>query len=118
MMQMRVGIPVFIAPQKPRGSAELAGAGLVAGRLRLRLTNPGNRHVRLLSVSATLEGADGSFIAAHELPAWYLLAGGARAYELAVDPGECLATRAFRVAARWSDGSLSGRVEVPAGACR
>lgn len=118
MMQMRIGIPVFVAPPKPRGSAEVSSAGLAAGLLRFRLANPGNRHIRLLSVSVTVEGAEGASVAAHELPAWYLLAGGVRLYELTVPPGECLAAKELVVAARWSDGSVSGRVAVPAGACR
>lgn len=118
MMQMRIGIPVFVAPPKPRGSAVIESPSFSAGKLRFRLLNPGNSHISLRSVSVTAVGPGGAFVGAHDLPAWYLLAGGVRLYDLAIEATECVATAELVISARWSDGSASGRLDVPAGACQ
>jgi len=118
LMQMRVGIPVFFAPARPSGSAVLQDAALEGGRLRFRLANPGNAHVRLSHVRVTTEGGADVVAAEHELPAWYLLPGGARAYDLALDPKECSGARSFRVDATGPGVTVSTRVEAPANGCK
>lgn len=117
-MQMRIGIPVFVAPPQPHGSAVLEEANFAAGRLRFHLSNPGNSHIRLQEVAVTVEGPGGALISSHALPAWYLLAGGVRRHELTLEPAACVAAESLVVSARWSDGSVSGTVEVPVGACQ
>lgn len=116
-IQMRISIPVFVAPEKPKGLAVLEPPSLAGGHVRFRLTNPGNARVRLQAVTVSAEYPDGKAPARHELRAWYLLAGGVRAYDVALDPEECAGAMAFLVEAKWPGGIVSGRVPARAGGC-
>jgi len=116
MLLMRIGIPVFVAPPKSSGSAVLEPPTLAGGHLHFRLSNPGNAHIRLQKLTVTSETPGGMPIS-HELKTWYLLAGGTRVYDLALDAKECGTAQGIRVEARWQGGSVSGRVPVAAHGC-
>lgn len=117
-LTMRIGIPVFVAPPKPTATAELESLSFEHGKVRVRLAHRGNAHLRLTSVTITAESANGAPVARRDLKAWYLLAGGARQYDLRLEPEECNGAAQLLVEARWSGGNVSGRVAVPTDGCR
>ncbi|HET8733864.1 MAG TPA: fimbria/pilus periplasmic chaperone [Anaeromyxobacteraceae bacterium] len=108
-MLTRMLIPVFLAPARPVEKAALAGLTAVGGRVTVRLVNEGTVHVRPDSVKLSGLGEGGKVLFETELPAWYVLAGGVRAYEAKIPAASCGAVREVEVAAVLSRETLRAR---------
>lgn len=113
----RIGIPVFLAPSKAVERAAIEALSLAAGAGRFSLANTGTVHVRAMSVRAVLEDASGAPLVERDLPAWYVLPGGQRDYELEVPPDACAKVRRLRVVATLQREVLRAQVAAPDGAC-
>lgn len=119
---MTMSIPVFVQPARPKGAVSIANERVSERLFRFSLANPANAHVRLTAVVVKGIGPAGEKMFSKELPAWYLLAGGVRNYEVPLDPAECsgatellVETRSSQAGAvasrtaRTPDGCASGR---------
>ncbi len=98
-MLTRMLLPVFLAPGKAVQKASLAGLAAQGGKVRVRLVNEGTVHVRPESVKLTGLGKGGAVLFESELPAWYVLAGGERAYVAEIPPVACAGLREVQVTA-------------------
>ncbi len=116
-MLTRVGIPIFLEPARPAAHASLTDVGLKKGALRFQVRNDGNvffvpDEVRVRGLSGA-----GETIVDKTASGWYILAGSAREFVLPFQGPECARIRAFTVDVHVGDATLSGRLEVPGGAC-
>lgn len=113
----RIGIPIFLAPERPVGRAAIAGLTLERGRAAFALRNTGT--VRIRPSQVRLEGlaADGSAVFSASVEAWYVLAGGERRFEVPIPAGRCGEVRAIAVEAALEKEVLRARAEAPGGAC-
>jgi fimbrial chaperone protein len=113
----RMSVPVF---RSPAGSASAPGIEALSVQnddVAFALRNRGNafffvRHVRLTGLSR-----DGKTVFTRELPGWYILAGGYRAYAAALPPEACDATRLV-VHVETETTNLEASIELPPRACR
>lgn len=112
----RFGLPVFLQPDAPRPEPSLS-LSLVAGSLKVSLQNRGNAHFVAQSVRVVGRGADGSSALSQDLPAWYVLAGGRRDYDVPIDPDVCPKLAQLSANANTDHGSARADYTVPAGAC-
>jgi fimbrial chaperone protein len=113
----RIGIPVFLAPERPLARAALVGLRLEKGRARFALRNTGTVRVRPSQVRLAGLSADGRPLFSSPVEAWYVLADGERQWEVPVPPEACPGLRSLEVEAALDGEVLRARAEVPGGAC-
>jgi fimbrial chaperone protein len=113
----RMGVPVFLQPAKPQAAALLRDLGLSAGRLTFQLANTGNSHFLPTSVVVRGFTATGTTVADWPLSAWYVLAGTARAFELAFDMPACERVRSVLVEVTVERTVIKSPLTTPGGAC-
>lgn len=115
----RLGLPVFLAPERPLARGEVAGLAASSGKARFALRNPGTVRLRPAEVKLTGRAADGRTLFARPLEAWYVLAGGERRYALELPAAECPALRSLLVEVAPGTGQPPLRAESPVaeGAC-
>ncbi|HEX7624559.1 MAG TPA: fimbria/pilus periplasmic chaperone, partial [Anaeromyxobacteraceae bacterium] len=113
----RISIPVFLAPFRAVERAELTGLILSGSEARFTLRNEGILRLRASSVKLAALGADGTVLSQLELPAWYVLAGGVRAYQAVVPPARCAEVRTVEVTAALERQTLRAKAAAPGGVC-
>lgn len=116
-MLTKMGIPIFLRPVKPVAEASLEGLGLAAGTFGFRIRNAGTVHFvpQMVRVRAFGRGQDVVFD--RQLDGWYILAGGTRAYDLAIADAECAQLRSLAVEVRIGSSTLADQIEADPGAC-
>jgi len=112
----RFGIPVFLAPDAPTPAPALT-LSIKAGHLAVSLENRGNAHFVAQSVRLVGRAADGSNALQQDLPAWYVLAGGKRDYDLPLTADVCAKLSQVSANANTDHGSARADYQVPSTAC-
>jgi len=112
----RIGLPVFLAPSRPVERAVLVDLAARAGKATFVLRNEGTVHVRPTAVKVVGRGGDGKAAFERELPAWYVLAGGTREYEVEIPAEGCASLREVEVSVELAREVLRAKAEAP-GAC-
>ena len=112
----RIGLPVFLAPARPAERAVLADLAARGGKATFVLRNEGTVHVRPTAVKLVGLGSDGKPLFERELPAWYVLAGGTRAYAVEIPKEGCAALREVEASVELSRDVLRAKAPAP-GAC-
>jgi fimbrial chaperone protein len=84
----RVGVPVFLAPARAIEHRGIQEVDLSRGRLRFKVVNDGTVHFREDAVRIRGVSAKGEELFAREKRGWYVLAGGAIAYDFEL-PSRC-----------------------------
>lgn len=110
----RIGLPVFLAPVRPSERAVLTAISARGGKVAFRLVNEGTVHVRPTAVKLVGRGVDGKPVLERELPAWYVLAGGMREYEVEIPPGGCAALREVEISVHLPREVIRATAEAPA----
>jgi fimbrial chaperone protein len=115
----RLGLPVFVAPERPASAARLEGLAAAGGKARFALRNAGTVRIRPAAVKLVATGAAGHTLFARALDAWYVLAGGERRYELPLPQEQCPAIRSLAVEVTLAEGQPPLRAVQPLaeGAC-
>ena len=114
----RMGIPIFLQPDVPRASAVLDGLAAGDGVVSFRLRNTGTVH--FVPDGVRLRGLDegGNAVFERAIRSWYVLAGGIREFQAAVEPPHCQQVRLVHVEVRIGDAVMRERLETPRGTCR
>lgn len=112
----RIGLPVFLAPARPTERAVLVDLAARGRKASFVLRNEGTVHVRPTAVKLLGRDKEGKTSFQRDLPAWYVLAGGTRAYEVEIPPEACAALREIEVSVELPREALRARHETP-GAC-
>jgi fimbrial chaperone protein len=116
-MLTKMGIPIFLQPAKPVGQAALRDLGVKDGHFGFRLQNDGNVHFMPQSVQVRGVDGSGAVILDMKVDAWYVLAGTARVFDVAVPAAQCSQVRSLAVEARVSGAVLKEALQTPGGAC-
>ena len=113
----RMGIPVFLQPERPTATAVLKSLGLQDGAVAFELANTGNTHY--IPESIVVRGFTGAGQPVSEWPVsgWYVLAGGSRAFTLKLDRPACDRVRNLLVEVNIGQTVLKGPLTTPGGAC-
>jgi fimbrial chaperone protein len=98
---LRMGIPIFIKPQKETMEWTIGGVGLSEGSLTVRVKNSGNSHFIVSKISAIGLDDSGKAVFSREMRGWYALAGASKPFAMPVSREECLRTKAIKVGLRW-----------------
>ena len=113
----RLGIPVFLQPSTPQSQAALS-AEVKRGHLLVTLENRGNSYLFAQSVRVVGRDASGKVRLEQDLPAWYVLARGRRAYDVALDAAVCEALTDLSVNTKTERGNVRTDKTIPSGACQ
>jgi fimbrial chaperone protein len=113
----RVGLPVFLAPSRAVEKTSIAELGVRGGRARFALRNDGTVRSRPSAVKVTALGADGKPVLERDLPAWYVLAGGVREYDVELAGDACARVREVSVSVALDERTLAAKTATPDGAC-
>jgi fimbrial chaperone protein len=112
----RIGIPIFLAPTRVEGRAELALAAS-GSKLELRIRNTGTVRREPSKVTLRLEGAAGERLDEKELGSWYVLAGGERVLAAEIEKAVC--GKVVRAVATMpaEPREVQASLQIPSGAC-
>jgi fimbrial chaperone protein len=114
----RIGIPVFLSPARVVERAVLKALSVRDGKVLFTLVNSGTVHVRPTAVKVALKDAQGKTLGNREAAAWYVLAGGERAYDVDLRGEGCAAVREVSVAITLdSKQVLQAASAAPEGVC-
>lgn len=113
----RMGIPVFLQPSRPVATATLREVGLSQGKVAFELANTGNTHYIPDAIKVRGFTAAGQPVSEWPLNGWYVLAGGARAFELQIERPQCEKVRSLLVEVQIGETTLKSPLTTPGGAC-
>ncbi len=113
----RFGVPIFVQPAKITRSGAIENAKLESGTVKFQVKNTGNAAFSLISVRTSGAGADGAKTFENQAAGWYVLAGGERAYEIAIPPAECLRTKTISLEAKTERDAWKASLAVTPEAC-
>lgn len=116
-MLTRMGIPIFLRPDKPVVKASLDQLTLRQDLFLFTLRNAGNAHFIPDAIRITGQDASGVTLFDQPVTGWYILAGGTRTFEWSVPADRCAAVRQFTVEARAAGTVLKETLQAPSGAC-
>lgn len=118
----KLGVPIFIQPQKPAPAGEVANLAYAARKLAFDVRNNGNVHFFARAVRVTGLDADGKPVFQKQREGWYVLRDGSRRYEVELSEPECAKTQTLRVEVDTNidaaeDAVLTRDLRVTNGAC-
>jgi fimbrial chaperone protein len=108
---IRFGVPVFVRPLQESVKGEIERAEFDGSNVKLRVRNNGNVHFVIGSVDVSA----GSFLA--ETKGWYLLAGAARDYSVAVPADVCRSTARLELSIKADKLELKRAIDVDKSKC-
>lgn len=116
-MAIRLGLPVFVAPEKAVKQGVIEKMDISEGSLRVRVRNKGNSHIIIGRIKAKGIDEAGADAFAAESAGWYVLAGGARVFAVDVAKTDCLKAKEIKVEAEADKAVISGSLNVDKNLC-
>jgi fimbrial chaperone protein len=113
----RMGVPVFLQPQKPNTQGQIDKMAVRNSELFFEVINHGNVH--FMPRAIRVKGTDSTGVTALEqqVQAWYILAGGSRDYRLEIPKTNCPKIKDLTVEVALEANILKEQFALPASAC-
>jgi fimbrial chaperone protein len=108
----RMSMPIFQAPRRQVVAGVVSQVALRGELLAVEVQNRGTVNVMLQAARATCKDGRGDVVWQGEAAGWYLLAGGARAFELAVPAEKAARISSVEIEAVTDQGSWKRRAEI------
>lgn len=113
----RIGIPVFLNPDKITIRPRIDSVGMKDGKLKVLVKNDGNYHFILKTVTVSGKTAEGEVIFKKEAKGWYLLSGVSRLFTIPVSADICGKLASFDVIVSTDSSKMQGRLDVAKAMC-
>ena len=114
----RVGIPIFVAPQKALNDVKVSPVALGGGKAAVEVRNAGTEHFRVDAVKLEGVAQGGARMFEKQASGWYVLAGGHKKYELEIPREECARVRRLIVSVKTEREEIYQQaLDTPGGAC-
>jgi fimbrial chaperone protein len=85
----KMGIPIFLAPEKGTADASIENVQMQKGTLAFEVRNSGNVHFALDGVKLRGLGSNGESLFDRQVEGWYVLAGSVRSYSVEIPADSC-----------------------------
>jgi fimbrial chaperone protein len=116
-VRTKIGIPVYLEPPAPAARAELADLARAGAGVSFVLRSTGNIRIQPSSVRIVGRDEAGAVVFERPLPAWYVLAGGARAYDSEAPRGDCARVRTVSAEVTIGKETLQAQLPTAGGVC-
>lgn len=116
-INIRFGLPVFVAPLQEQVRGELAEVQLAGGQFSTTIFNPGNSHFRINKLTLTGRDLEGKEVFREQIDGWYLLAGAERVYTIPLPRDTCGLAKTVDFEMDGDKLDLTQTLEVTAEAC-
>ena len=116
-LRTKVGIPIFIQPEKSAVKGEINQLSMKALEFSFELKNEGNVHFQPRGIRVKASGSNGEVVLERQLPGWYILAGQVREYRIQVPKSDCSKMKDLTVEVAMEDKVLKERLPISSGAC-
>ncbi len=120
----RMGIPIFVTPDKATANAVLENGKVQGGHLMFDVRNTGNMHVSVQSVKVRGVSSTGEALYEKQVEGWYVLPGSPRSYDLEIPAAVCPKLKTISlevqtdVATAGNAGLIASSIEVAPGSCK
>jgi len=118
----RMGIPIFVEPDKGYAEARIENTKVQGGHLTFDVRNTGNMHFGVQSVKVHGVSAKGESLLEKEVEGWYVLPGTPRTYDLEIPAGVCAKLKTITLEVQTdiagNTGPMKADVDVVPGACK
>ena len=112
----KMGIPIFVRPSRESTAVAINDIAGQKGALTFSIANSGTVHI--VPERVVVRGlAGGEAVFEKQVPAWYVLAGGRRDFDLPLAAEDCSRATAFQVEVAYGDSTIDRRIDAPAGLC-
>jgi fimbrial chaperone protein len=108
----RVGIPVFLNPEKKAISPRIESLGMKDGKLDVLVKNDGNCHFIVKTVMVRGKTAEGEVLFSKEAKGWYLLSGISRPFTIPVPAALCGKVASLDVIVSTDSAKVQGTLDV------
>ena len=115
--RLPVGLPAFLAPERPLIRGEIVGPGGERGKVTFLLKNAGTVRIRPSSVRVLAIDAKRKPLFEKSFEGWYVLAGGDRLYEVELPADACAKVATVTAIAILDAQTIEASQPVPGGAC-
>ena len=113
----RMAIPIFQEPESMQSTVALEDLSIANGKFLFNLKNPGNAHFIPQKIHVKAISAKGAAVIDKDLPAWYVLAGHLRAYDIDVPKAVCASIQSFKIRVELEGKTVEKTYETKGGAC-
>lgn len=116
-MAIRMGLPVFVAPEKKLKDRKITQLELGNGSLNVTIKNAGNSHFIVGKIKA--KGLDDAHaeVFAKEAGGWYVLAGASKTFPVDVTKEDCLKAIEIKAEAEVEKDVMEASTKVDAALC-
>jgi fimbrial chaperone protein len=120
----KMGIPIFVAPNKGYAQAKIESARVEKGVIGFEVQNSGNVHFGLQGVKVRGVGSAGEALFDRQLDGWYVLAGSPRTYNMQVTAADCSRLKKIVIEAQTdistlgNAGTITKEFEISPGSCK
>lgn len=113
----KIGIPIFLVPDKPKLQAEIRSIAMTRNALSFQIANTGSVHV--LPGPVTIAGSDEAekIIFSKQINVWYVLANSTRTTSIALPPGTCAKIKNLSILMKMGTLVVKKSQPTPSGAC-
>jgi fimbrial chaperone protein len=116
-LYMKVGIPVFVTPQKTEDKADLDDVSMDHGKIQMKVRNAGNSHFIVTGVNVRGQNAKGDELYNRDISGWYLLGGSEKMYETDVPPNLCNDISNFNIELKTSKSVIKRQLHIEKHMC-
>ena len=113
----KMGVPIFVSPDKPLAAGTVEGMALAKGKLAFTVKNTGNVYFLVQSVRVKALNGAGASAFEKNVEGWYVLAGGTRVWEVEIPKDACAKSKTLTVEVQSAEVNFSGHVDVSASGC-
>jgi fimbrial chaperone protein len=114
---MKFGIPIFVAPKSAAKAGKIGSLTMKNGSLDFEVVNTGTEHFDPGKVRVTGYDIRDTKVFSHEISGWYILAGGARDYQLHIPGVECSKAKQVMVEVQTGGTKLSQGIALAPHTC-
>ena len=117
-VRMQLSIPIYVEPLKPAPKPTLESAVLHDGKLSFRLSNAGNAHFKVLSLSVTGLDSHGASVSNDTIHAPVMLANASQSFDVPIERAACAKVREVTISVLTDGGNAKRTFPTAQDQCR